>query len=461
MPAIPPSPTQQITVGDVATTLGNASKNMGGFRGFGGVIPDTGPISMSACQKIQYGVGYYNSWFQALSSVTQGTWGDTSITKNANMTYSIWVTTNNINDPNFRPLLDVAPSGTFTDGLSTRRPALFIFQNSDKFHVVADCSGNNPNQGIYQTTTGIPLNTKTNIIVVYNGSTVTAYVNGTAAGSNQNLPGTPTAALTTDEVTSPVVNSTYSSFGNFALNYLWFFPYAMNATQVSTYYTTTNALVPNFLFAYASGGTITNSGSYTIHTFSASGTFTMLAARAVSVVVVGGGNSGASGTTSTGGSGGAGGGVSIITNASLSIGNSVTVTVGATGATSTISGSMSVSATGGGGANGGIVALQAAGDGTTVSVAGTNIVYGGGGGGGNGVGGQGTSGGAGGGGAGGDSGRLVDILGSTFEAPPTNGSDGSNGLGGGGGGGGGGNGSANGAGPGSGGSGVVVFWYLS
>jgi len=455
MPAIPPSPTRQITVGDVATTLGNATKNMGGFRGFGGVIPATGSISMSACQKIQYGVGYYSSWFRALSSVTQGTWADTSITNNGNMTYSIWVTTNNINDSSYRPLLDVAPTGYFTDGLSIRRPALFIHQNSDKFHVVADCSGNNPNQGINQTTTGIPLNTKTNIIVVYNGSTVTAYVNGTAAGS-LTLTGTPTAALTTDEVTSPVVNSTYSSFGNFALNYLWFFPYAMNATQVSTYYTTTNALVPNFSFpASATGGTISTSGSYTIHTFSASGTFTftMLAARAVSVVVVGGGASGTNGTSITGGSGGAGGGVSIITNASLSSGNSVTVTVGAKGTTSTIAGSMSVSATGGGGAAS-VGADTQGNDGTTVSVAGTNIVYGGGGGGGASSG-SGASGGAGGGGGGGDAAVFMGAI-------ATDGFDGSNGLGGGGGGGGSNAelGSAPGS-KGSGGSGVVVFWYLT
>jgi len=63
MPSIIPSLTSVITVGNVANALGNATKNMGGFRGFGGSIPTgTAPISMSQCQKIQSGVGYYNTW---------------------------------------------------------------------------------------------------------------------------------------------------------------------------------------------------------------------------------------------------------------------------------------------------------------------------------------------------------------------------------------------------------------
>ncbi|MFH0888246.1 MAG: DUF2341 domain-containing protein [Planctomycetota bacterium] len=78
------------------------------------------------------------------------------------------------------------------------------------------------------------------------------------------------------------------------------------------------------VFSSATGGTITYSGGYTIHTFTSSGTFTPNSARNVEVLVVAGGGGGASG------GGGAGG---LIYNSSYAVAaGSYTVTVGAGGA---------------------------------------------------------------------------------------------------------------------------------
>jgi len=58
--------------------------------------------------------------------------------------------------------------------------------------------------------------------------------------------------------------------------------------------------------ASATGGTITTSGAYTIHSFTSNGTFTPASAFNVEYLVVGGGGGGASGSGSHGGGGGAG-----------------------------------------------------------------------------------------------------------------------------------------------------------
>lgn len=83
----------------------------------------------------------------------------------------------------------------------------------------------------------------------------------------------------------------------------------------------------------ATGGTVTTSGSYKIHTFTAGGTFALTSPSAITaqVLVVGGGGSG--GSAYVGGGGGAGGAVF---NGSFTIAaGSYTVTVGAGGARTT------------------------------------------------------------------------------------------------------------------------------
>ncbi len=137
-----------------------------------------------------------------------------------------------------------------------------------------------------------------------------------------------------------------------------------------------------------SGGTITTSGSYTIHTFTSSGTFVApTGTTSVEYLIVAGGGGGgkenySSGTGGGGGAGGmlqsAGGTVSTITP-----GNSYSIVVGAAGAGYT--GGV------GGGSNGG--------NGGDSTFNGLTATGGGGGGGGNGSGGGGSNGGSGGGAA--------------------------------------------------------------
>jgi hypothetical protein len=92
--------------------------------------------------------------------------------------------------------------------------------------------------------------------------------------------------------------------------------------------------VPN-LYMSATGGTITTDGSYKVHTFTESGTFTptlgdVVAGTVVDVLVVAGG---ASGGSDLGGGGGAGG---LIYSTSFTVSESaITVTVGAGGALAT------------------------------------------------------------------------------------------------------------------------------
>ena len=79
----------------------------------------------------------------------------------------------------------------------------------------------------------------------------------------------------------------------------------------------------------ATGGTITESGGYTIHTFTSSGTFTPAIAGEVEYLVVAGGGGGG-GVTTGGGGGGGGGGFRTGTGFAVAA-SALTVTVGAGG----------------------------------------------------------------------------------------------------------------------------------
>jgi hypothetical protein len=247
MAPIIPSTTATITVGNVGTTLGNATKNMGGFRGFGGSVPSSGAISMSQCQKIQYGVGYYNSWFLATTSVNQGTYASTSITNNGSITYSVWLAASALNG-NWRNLYHVTDGGS--DG--SRKPATWIVAGDTGFHVRQDTTGAG-NDGIGQTTSRIAMNkTVYNLTVVLNGTNMRAYLNGSLSDSFT-LAGTPYTPASTSIVYSP--DPFYSTIGDYALNYLWFFPYPMSASQVSSYYSSLSGSIgtPPFPTATAVG----------------------------------------------------------------------------------------------------------------------------------------------------------------------------------------------------------------
>jgi hypothetical protein len=92
-------------------------------------------------------------------------------------------------------------------------------------------------------------------------------------------------------------------------------------------------------FSRATGGTITQSGGYTIHTFTSSGNFVPTQNLTVDYLVVAGGASGAGHQGGGGGAGGlrctttaTGGGGSLESPLSLTNGVSYTVTIGAGGA---------------------------------------------------------------------------------------------------------------------------------
>ncbi|MFH1226379.1 MAG: DUF2341 domain-containing protein [Planctomycetota bacterium] len=92
-----------------------------------------------------------------------------------------------------------------------------------------------------------------------------------------------------------------------------------------------NVVLDTTYFITATGGTITYSGGYKIHTFTSSGTFNVTGGGNVEVLVVAGGGSGGNHNTTNGNGGGGGGGV--MSNAAFSvISGTMTVTVGNGGA---------------------------------------------------------------------------------------------------------------------------------
>jgi hypothetical protein len=89
-------------------------------------------------------------------------------------------------------------------------------------------------------------------------------------------------------------------------------------------------------FNSGSGGTVSYSGPYTIHTFTGSATFTPSFNGQVEVLVVAGGGSGAAGWGNGGGMGGGGaGGLLYVSSYGVSAGTGITVTIGAGGASTT------------------------------------------------------------------------------------------------------------------------------
>ena len=100
------------------------------------------------------------------------------------------------------------------------------------------------------------------------------------------------------------------------------------------------------------GGSITTSGSYRIHTFTGSGTFTAYNSGTVDVMVVAGGGNGGDSCDGCSGAGGGGGG-GVIRNTAVSVSsNAYSVTVGGRGANSSFNG-VNAGAGGYGGGGGG------------------------------------------------------------------------------------------------------------
>jgi hypothetical protein len=225
--SIIPSTSLTITVGDVAATLGNATKNIGGFRGFGGSVPASGAISMSQCQKIQYGVGYYNSW-QTPNGVSnnRGAWNDTSITNNASMTCSVWLTSTALT-ANWRNMFHIA-ANPYSD--FPRRPAVYIYAGQTYFHISFDILGSNTYRDAASTIIN-HVGQIFNLVVVFGTQSLKLYLNGVQTDTF--TINAPLSAESTYRVWSPDPNWVYTDG---SLNYLWFFPYSMTNAQVSAYY---------------------------------------------------------------------------------------------------------------------------------------------------------------------------------------------------------------------------------
>lgn len=138
--------------------------------------------------------------------------------------------------------------------------------------------------------------------------------------------------------------------------------YINNAAGMMLYCANTGTLsVPNTQHPYATGGTITTDGAYTVHTFTSSGTFRIYGSALAEVLVVGGGGAGGGTGANACGIGGNGGQVVHSTAVPVAGVCAVVVGDGGTGATnasggdgggSSVAGVTATGGTGGGGWNG-------------------------------------------------------------------------------------------------------------
>ncbi|MFH0889170.1 MAG: glycine-rich protein [Planctomycetota bacterium] len=231
------------------------------------------------------------------------------------------------------------------------------------FRVVGTNSGGTTNGNSMTFTTLLPIaptcatNAATN--VAYNSATLNATVNpkggnttayfqwGLSASygnstTSQDLGSGMSAVAISGTITGLSANNVYyfrvsatnsigTTLGANRMFGTWFETAFTTGTFSNTVATTGAADVTLKSAFSATGGTITYSGAYSIHTFTSSGTFTPNGAGNVEVLVVAGGGSGGRYTTTNANGGGGGGGV--IYNTSFAVTETAyTVTVGAGGA---------------------------------------------------------------------------------------------------------------------------------
>ena len=225
----------------------------------------------------------------------------------------------------------------------------------------------------------ITYNTWNHIALVRNSGTLTLYINGVVTGTP--VTGA-TAALNGVGSVTYIGTAGDSISGGYIAGYLDDF-------RISKYARYTSAFTPTAVefgdtgssgsggggnggYPTTTGGTMSNSGSYTIHTFTSSGTFVTDSSLTIEYLVVAGGGGGSD--SNGGGGGGGAGGMLTASSYSLPIGTytvtvgsggagAVGIALGSSGANSSISGSgiTTITATGGGrggdyltnGANGG------------------------------------------------------------------------------------------------------------
>lgn len=140
------------------------------------------------------------------------------------------------------------------------------------------------------------------------------FVNGTFAQMNG-------SNIAVSYVNTTTINATVPALQTGSYSVTVFAPDGLTSS------TLTNAVTVSV--NYPSGGTVTTAGSYRIHTFTTSGTFTVYGATTVDYLIVGGGGAGA--WNGSGAGGGGAGGLIYKSSQSLSAGT-YTVTIGAGGA---------------------------------------------------------------------------------------------------------------------------------
>ena len=234
-------PTGAVSAGAVARALGmTGAVSFGALRGQNQTLPSSGAVSLNTAQKVLRGVGFYNTWFTASAQLNWGAWSQTGITNNTAMTASLWVTSAGAYS-GFRSLFHVTSDGGDMTVIGNRVPAMWIFNNSMKFHTRHD-STTAKDDGIGPSTLGMAADTKTHVVTTYNGSAMSFYVNGTLSDTRA-MSAPPYNAPSTASVISPFSGGGIYPLVGYQLNRLWFYPYAMTAAQVATLYTAENALV--------------------------------------------------------------------------------------------------------------------------------------------------------------------------------------------------------------------------